>query len=893
MMNTNSVDFALLFKQTPTLLLILEPTELRILAASDSYLAATMRKRENILGKQLFEAYPADPNDETSLRGTEVLAKSIANAIRTKQPDVMPITRYPIERPAEEGGGFVERFWQSTNSPVLDDNGDIDYIIHNPQDVTVQVRAEQQTEQSDLLARLAGQFAKLGWWRFQANPPLLLWSDETAKIHDETPGFAPQVEDAIHFYKPEYRELVEQEFVNCLTTGKSFDIMTELVTKTGRELWVRSIGEAERNANGDIIAVHGAFQDISDLVKARNELEKVSGQLRQTLENISDAFFMLDHNWRFVFVNSQAEKLLQTEAENLIGESIWDKFPEAVGSVFDKEYRHAVRDQTTVRFTEYYPPLDYWVQVNAYPTSEGLAVYFRDASPEIIAEAELRKAKERLDLVIKATNDVIWDWDIAANVLWWSEALTEQYGHPRKEQGDDPRTWLDNIHADDYEWVHNEYFAAMNNPKTTNWHGEYRFLKADGSVAYVNDRCYIARDEFGKAVRIIGSLLDVTERRELDERLHHSQKMEAVGQLTGGVAHDFNNLLTVILGNAELIYEQLDQQHPLKGLADMTVSAAERGSELTNRLLAFARRQPLDPKPIQVNDLLEGMLPLIKRTLSESIQIDFMPSPDLWLAEVDTAQLESAVLNLSINARDAMPGGGKLTIESVNALLDDDYAQTHAEVTPGEYIVISVSDTGTGMTPDVIRHAFEPFFTTKERGKGSGLGLSMVYGYVKQSNGHIKIYSELELGTTIKIYLPRVHGAAEALLQRSQSKITGGHERILIVEDDELVRHHVIRQLQDFGYDIVAVSSAHGALEVLKNQRFDLLFTDVVMPGMNGPQLAVEAHKLYPDMKLLFTSGYTENAIVHHGRLDPGVKLLSKPYRRQDLANKIREALDD
>lgn len=892
-MDTNTVDFRSLFRQTPTLLLVLEPTELRIIAASDSYLAATMRKRENILGKHLFDAYPADPNDETSIRGTQVLAESIQNAIRTKQPDIMPVTRYPIERPEEEGGGFVERFWRSTNSPVLDENGRIQYIIHNPQDVTAQIRAEQQAEQSDLLARLAGQFAKLGWWRFQADPPLLFWSDETAKIHDETPGFAPQVADAIKFYKPEYRDLVEQEFVACLTTGKPFDLVTELTTKTGRELWVRSIGEAERDVHGNIIAVHGAFQDISDLVKARNELERVSSQLRQTLDNISDAFFMLDHDWRFVFVNSQGEKLLQTQSENLVGHTIWEKFPEAVGSIFDKEYRRAIRDDTTVRFTEFYPPLDYWVQVNAYPTSEGLAVYFRDASPEIIAEAELRKAKERLDLVIKATNDVIWDWDITTNVLWWSEALTEQYGHPRHEQGDDPRTWLDNIHADDYEWVHNEYFAAMNNPKITNWHGEYRFLKADGSIAYVNDRCYIARDDSGKAVRIIGSLLDVTERRELDERLHHAQKMEAVGQLTGGVAHDFNNLLTVILGNAELISEQLEHEHPLKGLADMTVSAAERGSELTNRLLAFARRQPLDPKPTQVNDLLESMLPLIKRTLSESIQIDFMPAPDLWLADVDTAQLESAVLNLSINARDAMPGGGKLTIESANVYLDNDYAHAHTEVAAGDYIAISVSDTGTGMTPDVIRQAFEPFFTTKERGKGSGLGLSMVYGYVKQSNGHIKIYSELEHGTTVKIYLPRVHGAAETLLQRAQPQIVGGHERILIVEDDELVRHHVIRQLNDFGYDIVAVSSAMDALNILQQQRFDLLFTDVVMPGMNGPQLAAEAQKLYPTMKLLFTSGYTENAIVHHGRLDAGVKLLSKPYRRQDLANKIREALDD
>ncbi|MBI1211124.1 MAG: PAS domain S-box protein [Alphaproteobacteria bacterium] len=384
---------------------------------------------------------------------------------------------------------------------------------------------------------------------------------------------------------------------------------------------------------------------------------------------------------------------------------------------------------------------------------------------------------------------------------------------------------------------------------------------------------------------------DVTERRELQSRLRQSQRLEAVGQLTGGIAHDFNNLLTVIMGNAETLMERLSDP-PIRKLAEMTMSAAERGSELTNRLLAFARRQTLDPKAVDVNALVESMDGLLRRTLGEHVEIVTAPRADLWPAFVDAAQLEAALLNLCINARDAMPDGGKLTIEAANVALDDTYARGHEEVAPGNYVMIAVSDTGCGMSPGVVARAFEPFFTTKEVGKGTGLGLSMVHGFVKQSGGHVKIYTEVGHGTTVKLYVPRATGSSAGAESGTGQTIEGGSERVLLVEDDDQVRNHVTAQVAALGYQVVAVATASDALGVLDKESFDLLFTDVVIPGgMNGPQLAREALRRAPDMRVLFTSGYTENAIMHHGRLDPGVLLLNKPYRRIDLAVKIRQAL--
>jgi nitrogen-specific signal transduction histidine kinase len=372
--------------------------------------------------------------------------------------------------------------------------------------------------------------------------------------------------------------------------------------------------------------------------------------------------------------------------------------------------------------------------------------------------------------------------------------------------------------------------------------------------------------------------------------------METIGRLTGGVAHDFNNLLTIIMGSAELLAERLADNERLRGTAQMILTASERGAELTKRMLAFSRRQPLEPQVLDVGRLVAGLEAMLRRTLGEDIEVQVRGARDLWRTVTDPAQLESAVLNLAINARDAMPGGGKLTIETANTHLDEDYAALNADVKAGDYVMVAVSDSGTGMAPEVLERAFEPFFTTKEVGKGSGLGLSMVYGFVKQSGGHVKAYSETGHGTTIKIYLPRADGAASTSQAREplREALPRGHELILAVEDDAAVRTQVELQLRNLGYRVVAAPDGRTALEALQaHPDVGLLFTDVIMPGgMNGRDLAAQAARLRPGLKVLFTSGYAENAIVHQGRLDPGVHLLNKPYRRQDLAKKVRQALD-
>ncbi|WIJ23408.1 PAS domain-containing hybrid sensor histidine kinase/response regulator [Devosia sp. RR2S18] len=393
----------------------------------------------------------------------------------------------------------------------------------------------------------------------------------------------------------------------------------------------------------------------------------------------------------------------------------------------------------------------------------------------------------------------------------------------------------------------------------------------------------------------------VEERLEAEERLRQAQKMEAIGQLTGGVAHDFNNLLTVIIGGLDTINRQIEllpESEPKKRILrarNMAAIGAQRAASLTSRLLAFSRRQPLDPKPLNINKLLREVSDLLHRTLGEAVSFEAVEYAGLWPALVDPSELSNALVNLAVNARDAMPEGGRLTIETSNIYLDEPYLASFDEpVPPGQYVLIAVSDTGTGMDKAMISKVFEPFFTTKEAGKGTGLGLSQVYGFIRQSGGHIRIYSELGQGTSVKLYLPRA--SSEEVLadpELRESAAETGSGTILICEDEPELRNFGAEALRELGYQVLEAGDGHQALDLLaQHPTTALLFTDVGLPnGMNGRQLADRARQSRPDLKVLFTTGYTRNAIVHHGRLDPGVLLLTKPYSVHALAAKVRQAI--
>ena len=503
----------------------------------------------------------------------------------------------------------------------------------------------------------------------------------------------------------------------------------------------------------------------------------------------------------------------------------------------------------------------------------------------------IRVSEERFRLLARGTQDAIWDWDMREDRLWWNEGLETLLGFRGEHVQPSVESWSRCIHPDDREVTVEGVRQAVATGADV-WSGNYRFRRPDGSHAWISGRTHVIRDSGGEPIRMVGSMADITERVVLEEQLRQAQRLDSLGRLTGGVAHDFNNLLTVIVGNAELLTEQLAAQPQLAQLAGMVVQAADRAAELTRHLLAFARKQPLQPRAVDANELVRNMAPLLQRTLGAHVEIVLAPADGLWRALVDPAQLDNALLNLCVNARDAMPQGGRLTIATANREVSAHEALQHPGLQPGAYVVLSVSDTGTGIAPEDLRRVFEPFFTTKLQGKGIGLGLAMVYGFAKQSEGHVDISSQPGQGTTVKLFLPRTLDAAAARPAPDAPAARGQQETILLVEDDRMVLRYAREQLVALGYRVVQAEGPVQALEIIRGaEPIDLLFTDMVMPGMNGRQLADCALQLRPQLKVLYTSGYAEGGIVHGGRIDEGVHLLSKPYRREELARRLREVL--
>jgi PAS domain S-box-containing protein len=593
--------------------------------------------------------------------------------------------------------------------------------------------------------------------------------------------------------------------------------------------------------------------------------------------------------------NGAAERLFGYTAAEAIGRHISLIVPpdrrDEIRNIIERIGRgEPIAHYETSRMRKDGSTVDVSLSISPIRTASGKIVGVSKAAHDITESNRTQQALsqeiEERRRIFDSSNDLIFVTDSAGNFIQVSPSVSAILGYQPSDMVG--RSAIEFIHPDDLEHTRREMRAGRRGQSKRNF--ETRYINKEGKAVALN-----WTGNWSEPVRrhfFIGR--DLTEKQAAEAQLRHAQKMDAVGQLTGGVAHDFNNILTVITGTIGILEEAVADQPQLAAIAKLIDEAAERGANLTKHLLAFARKQPLQPVEVDVNALVLEAAKLLHPTLGEHIEITPLLAEDAWSALADPNQLATAVLNLAINARDAMPNGGKLALETNNVYLDESYAGMHSEVTPGHYVMIAVSDTGTGIPAALLERVFEPFFTTKEVGRGTGLGLSMVFGFVKQSGGHIKIYSEEGHGTSVKIYLPRATGlqqtAAEA---RVSANIEGGNETILVVEDDALVRRYVMTQIESLGYTTLEAANASDALQIIYHvPTIDLLFTDVIMPApMNGRQLVDEALKRRPDLKILYTSGYTENAIVHHGRLDSGVLLLAKPYRKSELARMIRHAL--
>jgi PAS domain S-box-containing protein len=513
------------------------------------------------------------------------------------------------------------------------------------------------------------------------------------------------------------------------------------------------------------------------------------------------------------------------------------------------------------------------------------------------AEEAIRKSEEYQRAIIDCSPLPIFSIDLDGNVLTWNASAEKTFGWEAHEVVGKP---LPIIPADKKE----EFDALRRRAVAGKQVSGLEFIRQRKNGELLNVSLWAApvRDAGGRITAIVAFMEDITprkkaeqEREKLQSQLIQAQKLEAIGRLTGGVAHDFNNILTVIIGNADLARAEAGRESLLDELLGEIKEAGERGSGLVQQLLAFSRKQVLQPEVVNINEVVAEMDRMLRRILGEDVRLETVLAPDLGRVEADVGQMEQVLMNLAVNARDAMPGGGKLTIETANVELDQEYARGHVSVTPGPHVMVGVSDTGEGMSPEVLAHVFEPFFTTKEKGRGTGLGLATVYGIVKQSGGNIWVYSERGQGTAFKIYLPRVDRAPAGAKERDAgSEVRGGSETLLVVEDEEMVRNLAVRVLKGVGYTVLGAQDGLEALAIVREHDapIHLMVTDVVMPGMSGPQLASQLLTFRPGMRVLYVSGYTDNAIVHHGVLDAGLHFLQKPFTPDGLLRKVRETLD-
>ncbi len=705
---------------------------------------------------------------------------------------------------------------------------------------------------------------------------------------------------------PDVAEHIEVQLRQVIQTGKPIvggEVEAETPAYPGEKRIFQHNFTAIRDEDDTIIGLTCIVHDITEKRRAEDDLRKSERQIRTITDSLPVLITYMDKDRRLQYVNKTAEDWYGFPTSEVVGKTVASLLGEEVHGRLEPYINKAVAgEHVTFEETIRYPDHKTRnVQISFVPdiAEEGeLGGYFGlvvDLTAYKRAEAALSVAQSYLSSAIESIPEGFILYDQDDKFVMCNDAFKAFY--PQITDTLVPGVSLEDLARVAFERgaittaaENVEDWVKLRLMQQKTGHGSFEQELRDGRWLL----CGVRKTAGGYTV---GIHTDITEIKQTGEDLRQAQKMEAIGQLTGGVAHDFNNLLAVIMGNLELLQARTEPDGKIATFAARAAAAAQRGADLTSRLLAFSRKQPLQPVSISIQQLVESMHELLARTLGETIEVELVVGADLWQCKVDPGQLENAILNLSINARDAMPLGGRLTIRISNTRIDDGFADSLENVKPGEYVHLAIGDTGTGMSAEVIEQAFEPFFTTKEVGKGSGLGLSMIYGFVKQSDGHLNIQSEPGVGTTVDLYLPRSATATGALKTKNMRvavDTAARGESVMVIEDDADVRAVTVSFLDELGYDVSEAGTGEAALEQFRrNGKVDLLVADVILPGgMDGRELADKASSLLPGLKVLYISGYTKDAMIHYGRLDDDVQLLVKPFTKADLAAKARQLLD-
>ncbi|MBI2421658.1 MAG: PAS domain S-box protein [Candidatus Hydrogenedentes bacterium] len=704
-------------------------------------------------------------------------------------------------------------------------------------------------------------------------------------------------------FPPEWHDQVRSRIAVLRERGEAVSPMEEQILRLDGAVVDVEVSAAPFRYDGKN-AIHVILRDITKRKLAEAQLETERARAAGIVESAMDGIISMGEDHRVLLFNGSAQAMFGYTETEILGQPLECLMPKRYRSGHAEHVRKfamtGVSSRSMGKLGTIYGlrrdgeefPIEASISQTLLQGRQVFTVILRDVSEQKRAHDELLEARRRLERTVSAGHVGLWEWNLETDEVYFSPEWKRQLGFDDSEVANHFSEWPARLHPDDYVQAMQIVDAYISNPEGA-YAQEFRMRHKDGSFRWILAQGSIVHEGGGRARRLMGTHIDITERKRLEEQFFQAQKMESVGRLAGGVAHDFNNLLTGILGYTEFALNNLDHNHPIHDDLLQIYQAAERATALTSQLLAFSRKQVLKPQVLDLNELIQELQKMIGRLISEDIALIFIPGSNLGRVRIDPSQMEQVILNLVVNARDAMPNGGRLVLQTSNEELDADYVRMHGLVSLGTYVLLSVSDSGCGMNSGTLQCIFDPFYTTKEQGKGTGLGLATVQGIVQQSGGHIFVYSEEGTGSAFKIYLPHVDAPAEARTSASHIPVPGT-ECILLVEDDALLRLLTERMLKTAGYEVHTATNGNAALELMQDATLviDLVLTDLVMPGIGGRELADRLQRLRPGLKVLYMSGYTDDTIIHQGVLAETMQFLGKPFTIGSLTQKVRETLD-